>query len=380
MRIVIGGDTVPTPSNERAFIAGNIQEVIDPSILSIVNSSFSIFNLEAPLTDSSNPIPKNGPNLSVPLSTINGLKRLNPSLLSLANNHILDQGEEGLFSTMQILSENNLPFVGAGKSLSEASVPFLITKEGFSVGVFSCAEHEFSIASEKKAGANPFDPLTSFDDIARLARTCRYIIVLYHGGHEEYRYPSPNLQKKCHKFIDSGATIVICQHSHCIGCKENYRGGLIVYGQGNFLFDLKSNEFWNSSLLISLSFSAEGYSANFIPLQKQKEKVELANGDFGKQILEGFSNRSEEIKNPDFVQTNYQKYADSLLSSYFLMISGKKRRSFFCKLFKKLTKIDLYDKKFRSKIKHGKTLSLLNAVDCESHNELLIEILKNRRK
>ena len=66
---------------------------------------------------------------------------------------------------------------------------------------------------------------------------CDYTIVLYHGGKEYYRYPSPNLQRVCRYMIEKGTDLVICQHSHCIGCEENYLSGKIVYGQGNFIFD-----------------------------------------------------------------------------------------------------------------------------------------------
>lgn len=43
------------------------------------------------------------------------------------------------------------------------------------------------------AGANPFDVLESFDDVQALKEHCDYVIVLYHGGKEFYRYPSPHV-------------------------------------------------------------------------------------------------------------------------------------------------------------------------------------------
>lgn len=46
---------------------------------------------------------------------------------------------------------------------------------------------------------------------------------------------------------------MVCQHSHCIGCKEEYLQGTIVYGQGNFLFDDEENEYWQTSLLIRIT-------------------------------------------------------------------------------------------------------------------------------
>ena len=108
--------------------------------------------------------------------------------------------------------------------------------------------------------------LESFDHIANLKDECDYVIVLYHGGKEYYRYPSPILQKVCRKMCDKGADLVICQHSHCIGCREEYKGSEIVYGQGNFIFvGTSNNEYWNNALLIELKLEDEA-SIEYIPL------------------------------------------------------------------------------------------------------------------
>ena len=61
--------------------------------------------------------------------------------------------------------------------------------------MYACAEHEFSIVSDKRPGADSYDPLESFDHVAKLKKQCDFIIVLYHGGKEHFRYPSPDLQK-----------------------------------------------------------------------------------------------------------------------------------------------------------------------------------------
>ena len=96
---------------------------------------------------------------------------------------------------------------------------------------------------------------------------CDYAIVLYHGGKEYYRYPSPNLQKTCRKLVEKGADLVICQHSHCIGCEEKYQDGTIVYGQGNFLFDHGDNEYWNTSLLVQIKDDGQ---INYVPLKNKR--------------------------------------------------------------------------------------------------------------
>jgi len=169
-----------------------------------------IFNLEAPITDELNPISKCGPNLIAPTSTIKGIKALNPSLITLANNHILDQGVRGLNSTRDILNSNDIPFVGVGDNLTAASKPYILQRDNLKIGVYACAEHEFSIATDTSPGANPFDPLESLDHIQDLKSMCDYVIVLYHGGKEHYRYPSPYLQKVCRKMVQKGADLIVC--------------------------------------------------------------------------------------------------------------------------------------------------------------------------
>ncbi|EYE87683.1 hypothetical protein Q428_12030 [Fervidicella metallireducens AeB] len=200
MQLLIAGDLVPTKPNIALFNKGDSKSLLGEELYSLWDSAdIRIFNLEVPLTEKEEPIPKCGPNLIAPTSTINGIKALNPSLLTLANNHILDQGELGFKSTQDILNKNNIPFIGIGNNLSEASKPYIIQQDGLKIGVYNCAEHEFTIATEETPGANPFEPLESLDQIHNLKEECDYVIVLYHGGKEHYRYPSPYLQKVCRK-------------------------------------------------------------------------------------------------------------------------------------------------------------------------------------
>lgn len=256
MKILIGADLVPTQSNYHLFQIGAVDELIGYDLKrELRNADFTIFNLEVPLTDRIEPIEKCGPNLRAPVDTIKGLKSINPHFFSLANNHILDQGRHGLENTIEVLDWAGIGYAGAGANLEEAKKPYIVEIQGIKVGIYCCAEHEFTIAKKHEAGANPFDPLESFDHISQLKQKCDFVIILYHGGKEYYRYPSPNLQKVCRKFVEKGANCVVCQHSHCIGAMEEWKvesgqKGVIVYGQGNFLFDYSESEFWKTSLLI----------------------------------------------------------------------------------------------------------------------------------
>ncbi|HOP51213.1 MAG TPA: CapA family protein [Ignavibacteriales bacterium] len=374
MQLIIGADLVPTKSNYELFNKGDVLSLLGEELLLLWNEAeIRIFNLEVPLYDKKDPIDKCGPNLIAPTSAIKGIKALNPSLITLANNHILDQGEQGLFSTLQILKQNHIPFLGAGKDLSEASKPYIINKEGIKIGIYACTEHEFSIATDESAGANPFDSMETLDHIQDLKDNCDYVIVLYHGGKEHYRYPSPYLQKVCRKMAQKGADLILCQHSHCIGCYEEYEGSTIVYGQGNFLFDHSDSDYWQTSLLVKIDINNR-FDIEYIPIVKVDNCVRLATNQRATEILGDFYKRSSDILKKDFVEQQYLQFAKKNINSYLYKLSG------FNKLLSGIDRKLLNGMIIRKIFNKEKLLAIQNYIECEAHRELLLQGIKKELK
>ena len=370
MKLIIGADLIPTKFNIEMFQTADVQTLVGEKLLSTLQEAdYRIFNMEVPLTDTYTPIAKCGPALIAPTATVAGYKALGVDLLTLANNHILDQGEQGLFSAMRVLEENGIAYVGAGNNLAEAEKPYIFVVDGKKIGVYGCAEHEFTIADENLPGANPFDPLESLDHIVALKGQCDYVIVLYHGGKEHYRYPSPNLQKTCRKIVEKGADLVICQHSHCIGCEEKYQGGTIVYGQGNFLFDGGPIECWQTSLLVQVG---DNFEISYIPLVRNGHGVKLAEGDQGKEIIDAFHQRGAEIQQTGFVRQNYAKFAVEMQEWYLFTFSGI-RRSLVYRAVNKLLGHRLEPWLLRKKYGKQEKLVMRNFVECEAHRELMLK-------
>lgn len=374
MKLLIGADFVPTDSNIDLFEKADTLQLFGEELNDIIQSAdYRIFNLELPLTDEATPIKKNGPSLMAPTSAINGYCAAKVDLVTLANNHILDQGENGLRSTISTLEKAGISYVGVGESPDEASKPFIFEFAGKRVGVYACAEHEFSIVTEKSAGANPFDPLFSLDHIQELKKSVDFVIVLYHGGKEHYRYPSPMLQKVARRMIDKGADLVVCQHSHCIGCEEKYKGGTIVYGQGNFLFDHSKSEFWQTSLLIELDYD---FNIKYIPLVKAGNLVRLAEGEKLQEILSDFESRCEDIKKAGFVEEAYTSYA-TLNGDYYRTILSGIRRGFIHKVINKLSGGKYEKQLVKKELAGSRSLTFKNFFMCEAHRELILRILDN---
>lgn len=378
MKLYIGADFVPTDINKSLFEEGKGEALVGKELYEILKQSdLNVFNLEVPLTDVETPIVKFGNNLIAPTKTIHGYKVLEPIFLTLANNHSLDQGEEGLTTTLDLLKAHDIAHAGAGSSLKDAKKPFIFEKDGLRIGFYLCTENEFTIASGHKMGANPFDVLESFDAVAALKEQCDYVIVLYHGGKEFYRYPSPMLQRYCRKFVDRGASLVICQHNHCVGSREDYNGGSIIYGQGNFIFNSESyidhKEFVKDSSLIRVEATKDSFIVSEIPIRSTELGTRLAIEAEADETLTAYKQRSEDIKDSNFVTQSYKDFADTHVKRYLREFIGRSCiiRAINALCGRKLMQLIL-----------GKTsyLAIQNYLECEAHHELFLRGIKNINK
>lgn len=378
MKLYIGADFVPTDINKSLFEEGKGEALVGKELYQILKQSdLNVFNLEVPLTDTETPIVKFGNNLIAPTKTVNGYKDLEPIFLTLANNHSLDHGVEGLTTTLNLLKQHDIAHAGVGANLKEAKKPFIFEKDGVRIGFYLCTENEFTMATCHSMGANPFDVLDSFDEVAALKEQCDYVIVLYHGGKEFYRYPSPMLQRYCRKFVDKGADLVICQHSHCIGSREDYGKGTIIYGQGNFIFNsefyIHHKEFIKDSLLISVDATKDNFIVSEVPIRGTERGTRLATESEAIETLTEYKKRSEEIKDAHFVISNYKAFADTHVKRYLREFLG---RSFIIRAINAL-----FGRKLMQLIL-GPTsyLAIQNYLECEAHHELFLRGIKNINK
>ena len=121
-------------------------------------------------------------------------------------------------------------------------------------------------------GSRPFDEIDTLEDIREAKKNADRVIVLYHGGKEMCRSPSPRLMKFFRAMIRTGADVVLGQHSHCIGCYENYEGGHILYGQGNFHFVKPKDAFgWDTSFAVY--YDTEKHELEFVPIQMKEQGI-----------------------------------------------------------------------------------------------------------
>lgn len=329
MKILIAADIVPTKKTEELFVNQELDTLFSDVRGVIDDADRLIVNLECALTDSDTGIKKFGPCLKAAPRCADALKALGVTDVMLSNNHVFDFGIRGLKDTMENLERVNLPYTGVAENDEASRKPYVIEQDGLKIGFINVCEHEYSYALPDRMGANPFDPFLTMQDIRKLKAETDYVIVLYHGGKELCRYPSPRLRLLCREMVENGASAVITQHSHCIGCYENYKGAHIVYGQGNFHFchETLSNEYWVTSLLVELNIT-DGANIKFYPIVTDECTISLAKGEKYDEIMNAFYERNESLKNGSW-RDGWHEFCMSVKDGYIAKANAEKNPDFF---------------------------------------------------
>lgn len=301
MKLMFGADLVPTDITNQLFVEQDFKTLFHDVADYTKKADRLIVNLECALTNSENAIRKCGPNLKADPACADALKAFGVTDVMLSNNHVFDFGLEGLRDTEENLRRVGLPYTGVGENDTDSRKIYYFTEGGKKFAIVNVCEHEYSYALPDRAGCNPYDPYLTMHDIREAKKNAEIVIVIYHGGKEFCRYPSPRLRLLCHEMAECGADVVLTQHSHCIGCYEEYEGSHILYGQGNFHFvSPGSDEGWLTSLLVELDID-DKIRINFYPLVMLENGIDIAKGEKAKEIMDGFAARNEELKNGKWI-------------------------------------------------------------------------------
>ncbi len=165
--------------------------------------------------------------------------------VTLANNHILDAGVEGIPQTQQYLEEAGISYAGAGMDLASAREPMIFDLEGVKLGVLSYLDvpsYEWAWATETQPGTAPLMEEVMQEDIERLRSEVDLVLVMPHWGKEYIAEPEPGQVEMAHAAVDAGADLFVGGHAHWPKGIEVYEEKPIFYGVGNFLLDQSWSE------------------------------------------------------------------------------------------------------------------------------------------
>ena len=378
MKILVAGDYCPIERVSLSIIDKEYESIFSSIREYIQNADLSIVNLECPVCIGDYmPINKQGPNLQIKTkNAVAALKYAGFDMVTLANNHIYDYGKEGLYDTIRACRESGLDVVGAGANIKDAERVFYKSVGSKILGIVNCCEHEFSIATEERAGANPINPIRQYYAIQEAKKNLDYVIVIVHGGHEYFQLPSLRMKETYRFFVDSGADVVINHHQHCFSGAEIYKNKPIYYGLGNFCFDRVSKykeeySIWNEGYMVEIEFVSNDIKSREIPYIQcfRKPTIEIVKDTYSFNAK--FKQLSAIIADDRKLKTEVDKYYEQ--SSQYI---GFLFEPYTNRYMTKLRKMNIIP----SFVNKQKVTALLNFIDCEAHRDKILYFLYKQSK
>lgn len=369
VKIFIAGDVIPKDRTTPLFKDKKTSEIFGNMLPIINDSDIKIVNLEAPvICNSPTPIRKSGPNLYTNKETVEVLKDAGFNVITLANNHFRDQGDNGISDTINVITSQHLAYVGGGHNYNEARKILYQKVNNSIIAIINFCEKEFSIATNEQGGSNPLDLIAIYNDICEAKKNANYILIISHGGVEHYQLPTPRMKKEFRFFIDAGADAVINHHQHCFSGYEVYNGKPIFYGLGNFSFDWngKRNSTWNKGYAVTILLDKKiDFTIHpYIQCDEQPGIICKNESYYSNEI----SCLNQIIQNDKVLKDSFKKMALSNEREYIFRLSSFKSR-LIRGLYKRMLIAQLYPQ--------SKLYITKNLLTCESHREVLLEILNN---
>lgn len=222
-----------------------VNKVFGDTLPLIKDSDFAIGNLEGVVTDSWEN--------AIKTYTFKFKKAILPKLLDAGfdylmqtNNHCYDYGESGFKDTLKAFEEYKVPTSGVGYNLEEAKQFYHTEVKGLKLAVISCGAfpversgfdgRKTATATDKRAGIL-WESDELLESVKKEKEKGYFVIVNVHGGEEYHFSPSKKQRAFYESLCENGADLVFGSHPHVLQKSEWYRGSLIVYSMGNFIFN-----------------------------------------------------------------------------------------------------------------------------------------------
>lgn len=249
------------------------------------------------------------------------------SVLSVANNHMLEHGNEAMQETISALENNSITAVG---------LPEIHQRKNFYKNIVQVKDVKIAFLAyclkleTCTQGLVPTLP-EIICDVRFLKNQADLVVVSLHWGVPHMYLPTPRQVDIAHRLIDNGATVILGHHPHVLQGVEIYRGGLIAYSLGNLVYN-SWNDAARQSMILEIELTKEGLVYfDTKPIKINNEfQPELIQGQEEKKIREKIFLLSREIKqNHMYVHVDEEQY-DTLTESVH-KAAQKKRHIFIAK-------------------------------------------------
>lgn len=223
-----------------------IKDCISPELINTMQQADIMWiNNEFTYSDRGEPLPGKAYTFRANPDRVEILKELGVDIVGLANNHVYDYGAEALLDTMDTLDKAEIPYVGAGHDIKEATEPVYMEIQGKTIAFVAASRAEKNKMTPKATDTDPgilrcYDTTLFDEEIKEADANADIVVALPHWG-TEYSTELETVQlQTAHEYIDAGADAIIGAHTHCLQGFEYYKDVPIIYSLGNFWFNEKT--------------------------------------------------------------------------------------------------------------------------------------------
>ena len=248
------------------------ENLVSGSILDFIRSADHVVaNVEGAMIEQERAVDTSGKGIAfhtMDPAAISFLKLIKADIWNIANNHAMDAGPGGIENTIAMAKSMGSKTIGGGLNLADAMKPVVLDEAG-GIGILGCGYMPSCIAAtDAEAGTLAWTDLDHIKEtIGKIQETCRWAVVVVHGGEEFSSLPAPYTRALYHKYLELGADIVIGHHPHVPMNYETVGNKIIFYSLGNFVFDTgyqRAQLNTDTGILMKLSFTEDSWS--FEPL------------------------------------------------------------------------------------------------------------------
>ena len=281
LSIIVGGD-VMLGGRAKQPIAENGPDYPFAAVLPLLqNARIVLANLEGPFAREARKQPRNF-SYRVDVELASSLTRAGINVVTLANNHLMDCGREGVLETLDVLSAARVSAAGAGVNERAAHAPVILQAGRLKIGLLGYYWNRRTAATPDQPGSAMDPPDAIEADLRALRNRVDRIVVTFHWGVPYEREPSLEDRSKARFAIDCGADAVVGHHPHIVQPFEIYRGYPIFYSVGNFAFGSGNSR--AEGLLIGIRFEETRTVVNAYPLYVKNRDPRV---DYQPKVLAG---------------------------------------------------------------------------------------------
>jgi poly-gamma-glutamate synthesis protein (capsule biosynthesis protein) len=265
--MVFSGDIYPSNYVLNKYEKDGLDGILSKNLQDeFTNAEISMANQEFSFSKRGTPMKNKQYTFRTDPKWVQILKDMQIDIVTLANNHTLDFGLEGLTDTFDTLNSSKIRYVGAGKNLSEAKETKYFKIKDKTIAVLGASRvipvPEWNAGSNKPGLLTTYDPAALVNEIKAAKELSDYVVVYVHWGIEKNTKPEDYQRGLAKQYIDAGADLVVGSHPHVLQGIEYYNGVPIVYSLGNFMF---YNSIEKTALLKATFSEDEGIRLQLIP-------------------------------------------------------------------------------------------------------------------